>query len=211
METPETSCCSTPNCCSGKKKCLLCGIVAIAVLLLVATLTFFLGKQFGLKQVPLCSPCPVCEQPSKSDQTANWKTYINKKYGFETKYNPDNKATEGSGGGETVGQFTYLLTVTFSSGGSNPWHSQNGYEVEINKKSLTDYRTEIVGHVADKIDSEQAITTNGNIWTKIDYKIFVATDYIPMTKAVINHDGYGYAVTAVALDIDQILSTFRFD
>jgi hypothetical protein len=143
-------------------------------------------------------------------ETTKWKTYANKLYGFETKYNSELKATEESGGTESIGQFTFLLTVTFSSGYSNTWHSQNGYEVEISNKSLTGYRTEIVGHIADKIDSEQAITVNGNVWTKINYKIFATTDYVLVTKAVINHRGYGYAVTASTLDIDEILSAFKF-
>lgn len=146
------------------------------------------------------------------DQTSaqaptDWKPYRNEKYGFEVKYNPELNLTESSGNGEAAGQFTYLQTISF---GTNPIKSPYGYEVEINKKSLGDYRMEIVGHFADKIDSEEEITVNGNSWTKIAYTIFLTTDYISVTKAVINHGEYGYAVTASTIDIGLILSAFKF-
>ncbi|MDP2860217.1 MAG: hypothetical protein Q8N98_00725, partial [bacterium] len=72
----------------------MCGVIAVVVLLLVATLAFSIGKELGLKQVPLCSPCPACErceqslnQPS-TDPTAGWKIYDNTKYGFTINYPP---------------------------------------------------------------------------------------------------------------------------
>ncbi len=96
METSETSCCSTPNCCSDKKKCISCGIAAIVVLFIVSVITFFIGKQLGLKQIPLCSPCPACQQAttqpsptaSPSADPTTGRTYTNDKYKYSFRY-PD--------------------------------------------------------------------------------------------------------------------------
>ncbi len=141
--------------------------------------------------------------PDKSD----WKTYTNEKYGFETQHYPQSSPKEYAGDEET-GQFTYLLLIKF---GTVPIKSQYGYSLEINNgKTIDDYRTELVGHITDKVDSEEKITINDNTWTKINYQIFLTTDYVPITTAFINHAGYGYAITSPTDDIDQILSTFKF-
>ncbi|MBI4136628.1 hypothetical protein HY469_01045 [Candidatus Roizmanbacteria bacterium] len=144
---------------------------------------------------------------TQTDDLSNWEIYRNEEYGFETKYNPKSTPNETLGTGE-VGQFSYLLTVKF---GTNPLKFPNGYELRINKqRPLEEYRLELIGHVTDAIDSEEEISINDNNWTKLNYTIFLTTDYVLVTTAITNHNGYSYAVTSSSQDIDQILSTFKF-
>ena len=146
-----------------------------------------------------------------SNGTFNWKTYTNKEYEFEVKYDPILDSFKQEGNGE-VGQFTYLQVVSFKNelNSTNFINNPHGYEIEVSRKSIDNYKTEIVGHIADKIDSEQEVLINGNSWTKINYKIFLTTDYISVTTAIVNHNGYGYAIIATTDDIDKIIYTFKF-
>lgn len=145
--------------------------------------------------------------PAPVDKTANWKTYRNEEYGFETKYNPESSPEE-IVGDETIGQFTYLLTIRF---GTNPLKFPDGYELRINKQqSFDDYRLELIGHMTDIIDSEEKITINNNVWTKLNYTIFLTTDYVPVTTAITSNNNYSYAITSATGTITHILSTFRF-
>ncbi|HEY4474600.1 hypothetical protein A2627_05495 [Candidatus Woesebacteria bacterium RIFCSPHIGHO2_01_FULL_39_28] len=150
------------------------------------------------------APCPT---EKISDQTENWKTYKSEKYGFEVKYYPELQPNEHVGT-EEVGQFTYLLNVNF---GTVPLKSQHGFILEVNKgNSLAEWETDLIGHNTDKIDSVQEITINNQVWTKMNYLIFVTTEEVPITTAFTNYRKLGYAITSSKLDIDQILSTFKF-
>lgn len=180
--------------------------LAIGVLFTIVYAGIYLYLGSHLDQIRSSNPTPTTvSKPSPiPDPTANWKTYRNEKYGFETKYHPESNPSE-KVGNETVGQFTYLLLIRF---GINPIKFP-GYELRINKQqTLDDYRSELIGHITDKIDSEEEILLNGNKWTKINYGVFVTTDYVSSTTAITNHAGYSYAITSS--DIDQILSTFKF-
>lgn len=184
-------------------------LITLAILVLFtavyAGIYLYLGSQ--LDQISKSNQTAITPQLSLApDPTANWKTYRNEEYGFETKYHPESSPNENVGN-ETSGQFTYLLLIRF---GTNPIKFPHGYEFRINRQSLDDYRSELIGHTTDKIDSEEEILVNGNTWTKINYEVFVTTDYAPITTAITNHAGYSYAITSSSLDIDQILSTFKF-
>lgn len=172
------------------------GILGIIVLL----------GYFVLKSPPDQSLLPPSPTPMGM-QITNWKTYTNEKYGFETKYNPESGPSEYVGN-ETDGQQPQLLLIKF---GTVPLKFPHGYELTVNKqRSLEEYRSELIGQITDKINSEEEITVSGNVWTEMNYEIFLTTDYVPITTAIINHAGYSYAITASELDINQIVSTFRF-
>jgi len=137
----------------------------------------------------------------------NWKTYTNTKYSFETKYHPESAPTENSRT-DDIGQFSYLLAVDF---GTNPLKSKSGYTVRINnQRSINDFRLELIGHITDKIDSESNLTLNNIVWKKLNYQIFLTTANVPLTLAITNYNKFSYAITSSSLDIDQILSTFKF-
>ena len=136
----------------------------------------------------------------------SWKTYSNSQYRFEVKYDPQSPPQENTSN-ETAGQFTYQLLVNF---GTNPIKFPHGYILRITSQSLEDYKTELIGHNTDKIDSQVNYTINGNTWTKLNYQIFLTTDYVPITTAIINHSNLSYSITAGSEDINQILSSFRF-
>ncbi|KKQ84423.1 MAG: hypothetical protein UT08_C0018G0029 [Candidatus Woesebacteria bacterium GW2011_GWB1_38_8] len=139
--------------------------------------------------------------------TPSWEVYRNEEYGFEITYYSESGPNE-QVGNEEAGQFTYLLSINF---GNVPLHSQHGYNLQVNKKdSIEDYRSELVGHITDKIESEETSLMNGITWTKLNYRIFLTSDYVSLTTAFVNHDKYGYAITSPASEIDQILSTFKF-
>jgi hypothetical protein len=193
-----------------------------AKILITAVSMFFLFKTTILityltQKLKNSSPSvqPVSERETKApeppveevDETSDWEIYKNEDYGFETRYHLESSPSERVGD-ETAGQFNYLLLVEF---GTVPIKSLHGYELRVSKQqSLDDYRLELVGHITDAIDSEEEIIVNGNTWTKINYKIFLTTDYVPITLTVTSHSGYSYAITSSKEDVDQILSTFKF-
>lgn len=176
-------------------------IVGISIMLVVRKNKTFIPSKTSLTQ-------PFSSEPTITPTSLpeNWQTYTNSNYGFETKYDPASAPTE-TIGGETAGQFARLLTVKF---GTIPLKSPHGYELTVSQQSLEDFRSELVGHVTDKVEKEEKIIINGNTWTKINYKVFLTTDYVPITTAVINYARYSYSITASPAVTDRILSTFKF-
>ncbi|MBU4337976.1 hypothetical protein KKB43_06050 [Patescibacteria group bacterium] len=188
-------------------------ILAVAIIVSLGAALGVAGYLAKNKPVKIRQPqvLPAAEQEAANqviDKTADWKTYRNEEYGFEVKYYPELNFQEHNGNGTDDGQFDYLFLINV---GVNPSRNQYGYELRLNKqRSLDRYREELIGHVTDKIDSEEKTLINGNAWIKINYQIFLAADSVSFTTAFTNYAGYSYAITSSASDIDQILSTFKF-
>lgn len=190
------------------------GILIFLLLLLLAVSSYFgyqnmqLQSQVAKMQLALNETTSGLSTSNPTDPMANWKTYVSKNFGFSVKYDPSSNPTETSGGDEDVGQFTFIQKIFF---GKIPAQSPGGFEIEINNgKSLENYRTEIIGHTADAIDSETKSSYNALTWTKLYYKVLTERETFSFVKAILSTNKYGFAITSDARDIDQILSTFQY-
>jgi len=150
---------------------------------------------------------PLAPESSSQIPASTWKTYRNEEYGFEIKYHPEMTPIEFEGS-EEIGQFSNLLSIQF---GLAPLKNLYGYILEVSNKSLEDYRLELIGHYTDIIESEEHYNSNGILWTIMHYQQFISTDYVSVITAFTTHDGYSYAITTIDYNIDQILSTFKFN
>lgn len=210
--SPETPCCSAPNCCSDKNKCILCGVVAVVALLLVATLAFFVGQQLGLKQVPLCSPCLACQQAinqlsptasSSADPTAGWKTYVDPKNIISFKY-PESYLIASRPESQTVSFYTDKKSMDYGGGYISFNITNTGTDVNI--KSIEDRTNE-------KVVKKENVNINGYSGIKLETKVLMGEDSIRNYLFLDNKNGGGLIVRYILDEnvFDQILSTFRFD
>ena len=141
--------------------------------------------------------------------TSDWKTYRNEEFGFKSMFHPDLYPTEIEGS-DDVGQFTYLFLARFGSDSHNPLQNPFGYSISIKQQGVEDIRLALIGHSTDRIDSEEILIINGNEWVLLNFQLFVTTEEIPVTSAIIQKDRISYEVTAKRSEIYQVLSTFEF-
>ena len=180
---------------------LLFSFVGIVVLIFGVAIGLMIGKYIYTKPTPtpIISASPT--STPIADPTANWKTYTNTKFGYSIKYPLILTPLE------TTADI-YLHQIAFES----PEKAYlSGVIVEVrNLTNLADevsYRTwRIVGHIADKLDSEIPISIFGLSGKRLNYtsgqKQF-STIIIPYQKLV-------YSIEAESNLLDQILSTFKF-
>jgi hypothetical protein len=139
----------------------------------------------------------------------SWIEYKKQEFAFTIKYHPETQPKEFIGS-DDVGQFTYIFLVDFSSGEQNPLNSTFGYNLAVKRMDLDNTKLELVGHVTDKIDSEEQVEINGNEWVLLNYLLYVTNVEVPVTSAFTQKGDISYQITATSSNIIQILSAFKF-
>ncbi len=144
---------------------------------------------------------------SATDETANWKTYTNTKYGFSIKYPQNLNFTEQTSD-------TYLLLVAFKEQGKVM--VGGGFDIEVRApKSLDDeitYRKwTVVGHVTDGISEEKRIKKDGFDGVVLYYEATnTSGNKQKSTIAIIKTDKYAYSIYSKATSADLLLSNLKF-
>lgn len=168
----------------------------------IAVLAFFLGvaSVFAYQKFQPTRSVLVGRSPSPAaDTTADWKTYINAKYGFSVRYDSNNQPVE------IVGTGQQLALISFGT------KKNNGFDIEISTGDKLDYyKNQIIDHVTGTIDKEEKITVSGILGTKLTYQQVIVIDKFDVSQVIINKNDRDFIITALASDIDSILSTFKF-
>ena len=170
--------------------------------LLIAAFTFFLGIASVFIYQKYLPTRSVLVGPSPSPQVfpaADRKTYTNSKYGFSVQYDFNNQPIEVESSGQQ------LALISFGT------MKNNGFDIEISTgDSLGYYKNQLLDHVTGKIDREEKVTIDGVVGVKLTYKQVVVIDKLDVSQVIINKNNRDYIVRALATDINQILSTFKF-
>ena len=140
------------------------------------------------------SPTPT----TISDPTTKWKTYINNSFNFSVKYNPIFNPSE------VVGSVQQLALISFGS------MKNNGFDIEVTTGDTIGYYKNRITDQGEKIDKEEKIIVNETAATKLTYKQIIVINKFDVSKVIITKNNRDYIITALASDIDQILSTFKF-
>ena len=181
----------------------LAWLIILVIFFLLASTGVLAYQYYQLKiQVvnlaPSLTPTPVVlPQPSAETAAAaaNWKIYTNDQFGFEVKYAPNNEPFEDTGPGHTPN------IISFGS------MKNNGFDIEISAVHNLDYYKNLI---TENIDNEEKVTVDGIIADKLIYKQVIVIDEFDVSQVIINMNDYDYIITALASDINQILSTFKF-
>lgn len=186
-------------------KTITLGALALGVVFLAGC-----GQQQA-SQVTPSTPNPTVQQPQvaandnvqattqsapKTDETANWKTYTNSKFGFEIKYPSNWKiSTERSDAG----------SVVWDIPGGAGTESREAVNFEANSKKLTlnQVKSEII---PDKsaIAKETQVSVGGEKALKID------TTEFGISHIIFLHNGNIYDIETQGGIIDKMLATFNF-
>lgn len=180
-------------------------LAGIVILLAVAGGIFYLGRITAPKlQNITTSPTP---QPSPVDETANWKTYTNTKYGYSLKYPPETILEEKPGDVVFLDKQIYIAVTS-----SDPEQCrgdcpviQKKEEVIINgisSKKLTGYIGEVGGSVPQSYQTI-VIPYNNKFYTFTVYELKYDENQLP-TREI------GSVPEAKVDLLNQILSTFKF-
>lgn len=140
---------------------------------------------------------------SHPSTTTTWKTYNNPKLDFLVKH--DSKITPN----EIVipGSIQQLALIAFGS------VENSGFEIEVSTgDDVSYYKYQITDHMSEKIDQEETISVDKIPATKLTYRQIVSENKPAqsVSKVIVKNNSYDYIITALAKDIDQIISTIKF-
>lgn len=225
-ETPPISCCSF-------KSRLICLSAGLVVLVIVAIASFVLGRALPrgpegtLRGTPTTAILPT---PTPTpDETADWKTYTNSKYGFSFKYpqewNIGIPSFEGFEGKDESNKTLFRADITNSSDFKN--NALLSGEKKILNISVSVWNNESARSFNSvleewdnfdhpyKIDTESIKEINQIKWTRRELTNTHPSALSRIEFAALNGK-YLFVVTAAPRDstiinsADQILSTFKF-
>lgn len=130
--------------------------------------------------------------------TSNWKTYTNNTFGFLVEYNSTFNPSESTDG------IQQLALIGFGS------MKNNGFDIEVTTGDTIGYYKNRITDQGEKIDKEEKVIVDGTSATKLTFKQVIVIDKLDISKIIITKNNRDYIITALASDIDQILSTFEF-
>lgn len=186
-------------------------LAGIVILIAVAGGIFFLGRITAPKpQTPVVTsspqPSPTPQSTPTSDETVNWKKYINTGYKFSMRYParliPKEQTSD-----------TFLLNVFFKNPKETLYPLRDDFSVEIRNQSKLEeeisYRRWQLSHSIVNDIKETKITKDGFEGARLDYN-FTSADQVYLKTIVIISGGYMYTIGGETSLTDQILSTFKF-
>lgn len=172
-------------------------MVGIAIGLLVGK--YIYTSKPTLSPTVSVSPTPV----SIADPTANWKTYINKKYGYQIKYPSNWKSTETDDPGLGDGPLTYTIIVSDAVSLKDSGYVNIAVDRNLSWNQFTKNATQ-QGFQDYKFNG-----LNAMIFKKDGYDTSINLN-LPTDK-LITTVTYGFSHDNSDKEtIDQILSTFKF-
>ncbi|MDO8639116.1 MAG: hypothetical protein Q7R43_06075 [Candidatus Daviesbacteria bacterium] len=196
---------------------ILVGIVVVAL-----AVGGYLLYQNQVKPVPIVAPQPIAQTSTSPDETANWKTYTNTKYGYSIKYPNDwHIILPGKDGDKSINIQNYSESEITQQ-------EQQSMSLNPDKLSVT------IGVYDEKaihsISLDNWLKTNGHYVSTI-YGSPTSTEYIEVSGLKIlkllyqnslqfyilsNGKNVFYVYytpnnTSLINTFNQILSTFRFD
>jgi len=201
-------------------------VIVLAIIVLFVAATLIINAKLFPKSKP--SPTPTTQpsplpSPSPLDETANWKTYKNKLFGYQIKY-PQEWFIQGPYGGQAGGECVEGLTDVALTEFSRSKLKDCGFIAEqlppqeaditiwVQKEEYDDLSAILIGQ------PKENITIAGIDAVKYPFTEKSEFPNIQATRIYFNHTGKGYLIFIKQKDklgnydpfFDQILSTFQF-
>jgi len=181
-------------------------LVVVFCLVTLVALVYYSFQNGLIKITPQQSISPTSTKIQ--DETANWKTYTNSKYGFSIKY-PGTPT-------ENQTRYIYLFGVNFAKPGASDTLNPDDIWVYVQEGEALEIEQTIIAHQRDgEIVNQADIEKDGYKGYRLDYQTgksnFPDYTYSQNKTAILLIKGnFTYIIHASTSLIDQILSTFRF-